>query len=449
MRKPAVIMILFILICRVAEAQTIDPVMQKAGNLIQDYMLFSRLGPGYSRNMTPDITEQFKALFERDAFLYWDLYLSASDSLHPPMPAADYADLARRVYHNKQPILEYPVVKIGTSEDGKYAIVLLKKINRVLDHDDHLLYKNRMKLRIHINMAGERPLIQNIFEDRHSTFVRSISAGISYTAWSNMLSSLTVNPQPAVGSHEQFRELKITAGCSLQGGVLAELRFNKESGHGLIFTTGLFFSRLPLSSSMKDYSKSYPDTLDKRSPNPLTCTTFERSAEVNEKITITKIEIPLLFKTYINDWTYIKSGTSLGFVSGTTRVNYVLSRTGGGLVTDLTTLGQVYLDEDHELDQSQHGYYRNNSYTYSKEKFLNKFLVSFQFAAGFEKRLGDFSFGLEPYLTFGMNPFSQRSFPGNYQLDSREGFNSILESMHLPAFEFAFGIRLLAGYLFQ
>jgi len=430
-------------------AQKSDPGYQKADGCVQEYIQLSRLGPGYSREMSRDIMDQFAALFEKDAFLYWDLYRFTADGFFLPLPVNEYTDRAKKMYDQKQPILDYPRVRIKIMQDGKHAIAYLKKINQIMDSRDNPMFKNRINLRMNINLTREQPLIQNITEDKRLSVVNNIAVGIKYIAWSNVFNSAIDKPDILLASNEQFNEFNMDAGPSFQESAMLEIRLNRERKDGLLFSTGISYSRVRVSSTMISYSKSFPDTLDKTSGNPLSCTTYERSAEVNEKIEITKIEIPLLLRSRITGWMYLKAGTALGYVTASTKVNYKLSRTGGGVVTNLTTHEQYYLDEDHELDQSNYGYFRDKNYHFPKEKFVNKLVLSIHLAAGFEKQLGYFSIGLEPDVSFGLNPLSKRTLPGNYQLNNIAEFNSILESTIMPAFEFAFGIRLLISYLFK
>jgi hypothetical protein len=449
MKKKVILLSLFVWNSYAGETQKPAPAYQKVDRCVQEYMQLSRLGPGYSRDISDEILDQFNALFERDAFLYWDLYKSNADSLPPPLPLGAYLDRARKTYHPKQPILDYPEVKIGIHPDGKHATVYIKKINQIMDDDDHPLHKNKMKLQININLNRERPLIQNIFEDDRVSFFKSMAFGVNSIVWSNIFSSVTNKPAIIVGKNEQFKVARITSGFSLQAGGLLEMRLNDDPGGGLLFLTGIFYSQTPLFSSVTGYSNSFPDTLDKKSGNPVTCTTYERSAEVRENIVVKKVEIPLLFKSYLNNWIYLKAGTALGYVTGTSDVYYYLSRTGGGLVTHLATQDNYYIDQDHELDQRSYGYYRDKKYHFPKERFLEKMILSFQFSAGFEKQFNYFSFGMEPNISVGMNPLSARSSPGNYQLSSTSSFNSILESIKMPAFEIAVGFRLVISYLFK
>ncbi|MCX6269368.1 MAG: hypothetical protein NTW16_18780 [Bacteroidetes bacterium] len=420
MRTGVVTLILFVFIQTTCKTQNPVSASQTVDKFMQEYMQFSRLGQGYSREISQEITDQFKTLFKRDAFLYWDLYKSPTDSLIPPLPVGEYIDRAIRTYHQKQPLLDYSGMKIRVKQDEKDAFVYLKKTNHVLDFGNKALYENKIKLRIDVDLSREKPLIQNIYEDKRFPLIRAISVGINYIPWSNVISSLTKNPVLLIGSDEQYAEFSLTAGILLQIGMMLEMNVNRNIRNGLTFSAGLFYSQLPLSSFMKDYCYSFPDTLDKTSDNPLAFTTYERASGVTEKILIRKIEIPLLFKSYLNNWMYLKAGTTIGYLTASSDVDYVLSRTG-----------------------------LNELHAFPKEKFLQKMTLSIQIAAGFEKQLNYFSFGLEPNISFGLNPLVKRTVPGNYHLNNIYHFNSIILSTKMPAFEFAFGMKLLISYMFK
>lgn len=442
-------MMFFVLNCPPGEAQKSDPTRMKVDRIIENYMQFSRLGPGYSREMSPEIMDQFYALFEKDAFLFWDLYQSTGDSILPPLPCKEYIARAQKLYQQKQPVLDYPRIRIRIEPDENHATVYVEKVNQVMTTQEKTLRKNNVMLRINVNLSREQPLIQNIFEDRRAPFIQSISMGLNLIPWSNVLNALTKQTAVFVGSNERFTEIDVSAGTSFQVGGMIEMNFSRDHKNGLRFCTGLFYSQIPVYTVMQNYSRNFPDTLDKSSANPLACTTFERSPQVREKLVVKKIEVPLLFKTYLANWAYIKAGTALAYVTGYSDINYLLSRTGGGMVTNLATLEQFYLDENHELDQKDYGYYRDKHYDFPKKNVLNKVIFSLQFATGFEKQFNYFSFGIEPNISFGMNPLSVRSVPGNYHLNNIREFNTIVESIRMPAFEFTFGIRFMMSYVFK
>ena len=449
MKKHVVILIFFMLKCPAGKTQSSNPVYQKAEKCVQDYMDFSRLGPGYSRDISGEIIDQFYSLFERDAFLYWDLYKSLNDNLPPPLPIREYVDLAVKMYAPKQPLLDYPRVKINILNGGKSAVAYLKKTHQILDGDDKPVVKNTIKLQLSINLDNENPLIQNIAEDKRKPFVRSISVGGNFIVWSNVFHLMTTYPVVGTGPHETFRKFNLSSGMHFQRGGMFEMRLNRRVGEGLLFATGIFYSETHLRAVMSEYTNSIPDKLEQHSDQAISLTTFERSPRVQEDIAITKIEIPLVFKSYLKDWVYLKCGTALGYVKGISGVNYAVSRTGGGLVTNLSSQNQVYLDIDHELDQVQFGYYRNKEYHFYKENFLNKMVLSIQIAAGFEKQFNYFCFGVEPNIAFGVNPVSTRSSPGSYQLTNVGDFHSVIELLKKPAYQFSFGFRLLISYVFK
>jgi hypothetical protein len=448
MGRRILFLIVFAAFGHTSMAQKSDPAWRKADSFIREYIQLSRLGPGYSREMSPEIIDQFRDLFERDAFLFWDLTRSATDSIFPQLSVNDYVDRVAKSYQNRQPLLDYPSVRIKIGNDRENAFVYLSKTNLVVDDAEQPIVKNRVKLRVSVNLAKEPPLIRNIFEDKRQSPVRSVSAGINYVAWSSVLSMLIYHPHVHVAGNEQYNEITFTPGRTIQAGGMAEFRMNREGPGGLSFSTGFFYSQMYLSSSMLDYVKSFPDTIYKGTPNPLACTTFERSLEIWEKIWIKRVEVPLLFKTYMNEWIYLKSGTCLSYITATSDVNYVLSRTGGGQVTNLTTQESWFLDEDHELDQQESGYYRNRKVSFSKEQFIRRMILSFHLSLGIEKQVGHFGLELEPNISLGMNPLSNKSLTNSYPLNNPDNFNSVIKTTTRPAYEFTFGMRLLVSYLF-
>jgi hypothetical protein len=318
-----------------------------------------------------------------------------------------------------------------------------------MTEDDQPLYKTRVHLRLQVSLKEEKPLIQSIMPDKRNPFIRSIPIGLNVVAYSNVVNSITTQPVIYLAPNESCEMFQMSAGIAVQYGAMVEMKVNKDVQNGLLFSTGIFYSKTPISASMTGYSKQYPDTLENQAGEHFSCTTYERSAYVNEEIEVTRIEVPLLLKSYFNKWVYFKAGTALGFITGNSNISYNLSRTGGGLVTDLSTHQQYYLDQAEELDQAEYGYYRDKKYHFPQDKVVNKMILTIQMAAGFEKQIGDFNLGIEPNMTFGMNPLSARSVPGNYQLSDITEFNSILRSTKMAAFEFTFGFRFLISYLFK
>ncbi|MFZ4522094.1 MAG: hypothetical protein ACOYNC_10325 [Bacteroidales bacterium] len=449
MKKHIPVLFFFLLNSPFCHAQNSSTDYKKVDELIGDYMLVSSLGPGYSREISPEIISHFISLFEKDAFLYWDLYKTAADNQFPPFSVKEYIAKVKVTYGQKQPLLNYTGMKIRVWPDARFASVYLRKTNMIMDSDEKPVYQNKINLKVDVDLSRDQPLIINIVRDNRCSLVRSISVGGNFTLFSTPYHAVTHHPVIQIGINEHFSGVTISHNILYQRGVMVEMRFDRRAKEELLFSTGFFYSRTSLSSSMKDYTRSYSDTLDQQTGIPFTCTTFERSPEVKEKMEVVRLEIPLSLKMYIKKGIYIKGGTALGLVTSSTEADYHLSRTGGGFVTMLNTHEQTYLDQDHELDDMQYGYYRNKRFQFPGKHMMNKVILSLQLAAGFETRINYFCFGIEPNIGFGMNPFTMRNQPGNYQLGSIGGFHSIVESVKMPAFEYSFGIRLLVSYLFQ
>jgi hypothetical protein len=435
--------------CSVGTAQQRRNYYNPVSALVEDYMQFSRLGHGYAREMSPEIINRFILLFEKDAFLHWDLSKTSSDSIFLPLTPREYADLAQKTYSFRQPILDYQKVKIRLMPEGRHSVVRLTKINLVMDPGDKPVARNKIGLRLNINMDGDKPLIQNIVPDDPPPLVNRVSVGLNVIAWSNVLQSLTRKPAIRLAPGESYETLALTSGAMLQWGGMVELPVSGEEKHGLHFSTGIFYSLTPVWNAMTNYEKNYPDTLMNPSGTRFSCTTFERAPDVGETIEVTEIEIPLLLKTTINDWFSFQAGTAIGLVTGHSNVHYYLSRTGGGWVTDLTTMETVYLDPGHELDQAEYGYYRGKKFSFQKEKILSNLVVTLQAAACFKKEFGKFGAGMEPNISFGMNSYYPGTPVNDYTLSDPGSFQTILRSVKMPAFEVDFGIRFLISYLFN
>ena len=207
MGRRILFLIVFAAFGHTSMAQKSDPAWRKADSFIREYIQLSRLGPGYSREMSPEIIDQFRDLFEREAFLFWDLTRSATDSIFPQLSVNDYVDRVAKSYQNRQPLLDYPSVRIKIGNDRENAFVYLSKTNLVVDDAEQPIVKNRVKLRVSVNLAKEPPLIRNIFEDKRQSPVRSVSAGINYVAWSSVLSMLIYHPHVHVAGNEQYNSM--------------------------------------------------------------------------------------------------------------------------------------------------------------------------------------------------------------------------------------------------
>jgi hypothetical protein len=223
------------------------------------------------------------------------------------------------------------------------------------------------------------------------------------------------------------------------------MNLSDSPGRGLIFSAGLTWSYTPVWSAMHNYARSYPDTLVLKSGTHVACTTFERAPDVGERIEYTRFEVPLALKSYLSDNIYVKAGVGIGLSSATTYVHFELSRTGGGWVTNLTNQERVYLDQAHEMDNPEYGYFRNVSYQFRKERFTSRVYLNLQLAAGGEVRYRFFGIGVEPNITFGMNPMAGKSSANDYTLGDPESYHSVMESIRKPWLDFSFGIRVVVS----
>ena len=449
MKKWLISLIFLALFCFISAAQKQNSAYDKARKITSDYMQLSRLGPGYSRDMSQEIIDLFAAMFEKDAFLYWDLSRSEYDSLRTPMTIGEYTNLAKRTYRMRQPVLDYPPSKVRIRADASHAVVYLNKINQVMNDDDQPLRRTSTRLRMNINLDKEPPLIRDISKVPPDPFVRCIALGMNITVWSNVMHAITHEPAVTIAANETFRGLTLTSRTGFTWSGSIEMLINNDPERRLLFTGGISYSQLPVWSAMSSYEKSSPDTIESQEGTLYACTAFERAPDVGETIEVVRVEVPISLKTDVWKGFYFKAGMAFGYLYGKSEVNYELNRTGGGLVTNLSTGDQYYLDRDHELDQSEFGFFRHKVYHFAKDNVFDKFYLSIQVAPGFERQYGYIGIGVEPNLTFGMNPYSIRNPAHDYSLSSSAGFHSIVESVKMPAFECAFGLRILISYVFK
>jgi len=431
------------------EAQHGDPTRLKAERFILEYMYLSRLGPGYARDMNDETAQQFRALFSPDALLRWDLNRSPAGTIDHLLTPGEYTDLARETYDLRQPVLLFGEPRIRLFEGGKSATIYLRKLNIIMSPDDRPLYANRIDLQVSANLAAGRPLITDISKDIRPPVIRSLFFSLNFPAYSSAPAAVAQSPCLAGASGVEFTRVEVKTGKAMEAGMGLDLNLNRNEKNILIFSTGICYSQFPVFSKVTGYSLGIPDTVAVKSGNPLACTAFERSRAVHEKVLVRKIEVPLSFKSYINRWLYIMPGVSVGYATGKSNVVYMLSRTGGGLVTELGSQQQYYLDREQELDQPEYGYYRDKHYHFPKKQVIGRMILSFRLAAGFEKRFSDLSISVEPNAVFGMNPLVARPVEGTYKLDRVKDFHSFLQLVSMPAYDFSIGIRIVVSYLFK
>ncbi len=445
---PVTLLLLFWAVMPVC-AQQRDALSRRTENFLADYFQFSRLGPGYSRNMSPEAIDQFNALFADSATVCWDLFTYRSDSLQVRLTPAAYCVLAASAYRNRQPVLEYPPRRIRIRGNATRATVYLEKINLLMDGDDRPLGKNRVDLRMEIGLNREPPQILGITSEKRPQPLRSAALGLNVVAWSAAQRSITHAPAVHIGAGESYAALALPSRILYQWSALAELGPLGEGQHAPRFVTGLTWAYTPVWSVMSLYQKQYPDTITGASGQRYACTTFERAPEVSETVEFSRFEIPLQLKSYIIEGLYVKAGTVIGIITGRDAVRYQLSRTGGGTVENLQTHETVYLDRDHELDQPEFGYYRDRMYNFETTGFVRTFYIQISVACGFERRFGRLGLGFEPNLTSGMNPYTFKQISHSYPLGSQEGFRSILESTSTAGIEMAGGFRALIIWHFN
>jgi len=430
-------------------AQPDDPARVKAERFILEYMYLSRLGPGYARTMSDETVQQFRALFAPVARLRWDLYRLPGDTIAHPLTPFEYTELAREIYDSRQPVLHYSEPRIRLFEGGKSATIYLRKLNILMSPDDRALYANRVNLQVTADLASGRPAITEISKDPRPPVIRSLFFSLNFPAYSSALATIARSPGLASASGMEFNRTEVKTGKALEAGLGLDLNLNRNERNILVFSTGICYSQFPVFTNVTGYSLGMPDTVVVKSGNQLSCTAFERSRAVHEKVLVRKIEVPLSFKSYIKPWLYVMPGLTVGYATGRSDVVYMLSRTGGGLVTELTSQQQYFLDREQELDQPEYGYYRDKHYNFPKKQVIGRMNLSFRLAAGFEKRFSDLCISVEPNAVFGMNPLLSRPAAGTYSLGNMKDFNSLIQLIRMPVYDFSFGIRLVVSYFFK
>ncbi len=429
-------------------AQHPDPPTEAASRLVYEYMQLSRLGPGYARDLSEETLKQFAALFDRGASLVWDLRRSPSDTLPLPLSVNEYLDLARKTYHSRQPVLGYSRARVTPGASGRSATARFRKVNLVMDDRDNVMTRVRMHLQVDIALDREKPLIRSITERPHRSPVRTLSVGAGYELWSSVFDGTLRNPKVLLAPGVETGMISFSGGIRLQSSFLLDFGPENSLPSSWRISTGLLCRQADLSASMEKYLRTEPDTVGLGSVQ-LACTAFERAAEVYEKITLTRIEIPVWFMKPMNNWSYLRAGFTVGLAFSRSHVHYPFGRTGGGWVTELGTNEKYYLDQNQEMDQENAGYFRNRNLCYPGTTDFYHLLFSLRMAAGVEKRFRNLGVGVEPCLALGNNPLATGRSRRPFILSSEPGSHSIFEAIDFPAMEITAGIRVFFSYTFQ
>jgi hypothetical protein len=436
--------------------------LEKATDCVEQYKTLSRLGPGYTREVSEDVIDQFRNLFERDAFVFWDLNRDKFDSIPPPLTLIEYVERTKDVYLLKQPVLDFPdKARYKLSEDNQSCIVYLTKTNSIMDENDQPI-KGRtyaVRLRLNLHIKDQKFIIENIAEDKRNTMVRSIAPGVNYIAWDNVASSFTSNPKSSI---MPLLTGSITATVSQQlcFGANMDFRLNNEISDGVVVMVGAYYSKVSYNLSTGSYERRILDTLDKSSDNRFTLTVFDRAQNgISEELEVSSIDIPVTIKKYIGSWLYVKGGLQLSITSATSAIGYSLVRSGGDWLTKQSDPSQSrYLPVNQELNIEYYGFFNTKpQYAYSMDQDISKIGGSVILGLGLEKQFNHFSIGIEPNVRIGTNPLYQSNPNSDLMLEEGTGqlaaynqaYTGLLSTMELPAYRISAGVGFFISYLFK
>lgn len=428
----------------ILEAQHTDPLRAGLDRFVENYMVFSRLGPGYAREITPKGLADFNGLFRSDASVCWDLYIREPDSIRMTVTPEEYSRLARAQFHDRQPVLSFPQRCVHVAMEGNTAVVSLKKIHTVMDPADRPLRRNTSRLDITVDLSEGKPVILRIARGEKRITTDRVGVGMNTILWSNLLHSLTKPGRTIPGKGERFDDARFLSRVLFQWSGFAAFTPRQSGDKRWSFSAGLLYSYTPVWTEVRGYEREYPDTVQSMHSR-LACTTYERAPDVGETHEFTRMEVPVMVRWNGWDGFYLQAGMGAGWMTSTCTVHAILSRTGGGLVTDLETGEKVFLDRDHEIDASDFGYFRNRASRVSTGNNHRGF-INLKIAPGYERRFGRFGVGLEPNLSVGTNPFPLKPTEEAYRVFPEAGFHPLIESVSLPSVEVAFGVRCLVFY---
>jgi len=439
--------------------------IDKVKECVESYKTLSGLNQGgYSREISEDAIDKFYLLFERDASIYWDLYKVQPDSISQ-LNFRQYIDRIKEVYFLKSPVLQYEKEpKYQMSDDNRSCIVYLVKINTIYNENDKPIRTNTIRLRLNIAVKESAATIRGIFEDKRNTRVRSISPTLNYIAWDNVDNSLKNDPQSMISMFSSGG-VSVEVTRQINFGASADIRLNREVRDGMNINLAVFYNQVSYHFTTSNYTNSFDAILDTSSANPFSLTVFDRTTGsgadtgINETLKVTSIEIPITVKKYLNPYIYFKGGVQLSFTSANTDINYMLNRTGGGLLTNLANPEEWrYLDKNNELvNIENYGFFSNELFSFNKEQDIKRIAASVVLGFGIEKQFTHFSFGIEPIVKIGINPLYNSDPKSELILEKgtgqvgadNGGYTGILSTMDMSAYRISAGINFFISYLFK
>lgn len=425
----------------------------KAVGDYQDYSSLGRLGNVYVDEAT---TTSFKNLFEPDANLFWDLYKPGSSRNIFLLTVDEYVDSILKVYRGRKPVIDYSNCHIELKANGKTAIVYLHKNNYLPGKHDsgtYRLKKTGINLRILFNVRNNSVYIQNITEDARFTRIRGF-----YLEGSFMLISQVTGPlfSNTVSSTVPIKTSDYSFSCQTTNrfGVNIDLRLTRKKWAGFLITTGILYSAITMDVKIRGYTNYERKILDP-STHPFELSIFDRSNEISENIRLYGFSIPVMAKWYLTHSFYLKAGSMFSMLKSVSRVHYFLSHTGGGrcVLLDRNSLPGnervwFYIDENHELNTNQYGFFSKREFSFSTSLNINKIQLSAEFSVGIEKRIKPFLIAVEPWVSLGLTDLVMNSRDMKYKLYPETEYHCFLGTCSSIRLNAA-GIKLLIGKIFN
>ncbi len=436
-------------------AQT-DPRNRAIEKALQDYQDYSALGRSGSTFIDETTIASFRNLFEMDANLFWDLFRTRQGRSPYLLTLDEYIDSIQLQYSGKKPVITYGKHRHSLNDRTNTALAYMRKtiyLPEVNDPGRFRLNKTCMNLRILFNIRHDTALIQNITEDTRLARVRSLNFEGCYSYYNKIGGSLFAEPVTSVnpGFSSGY---SLTSGPGYCIGVSVDLRINRKKADGILVSAGLLYTADNYKARISDYVLSSRQVIDPE-VNPFEISVFDRSPQIIEEIKISGISIPVALKWYPVHRVYLKAGLQVSFFSATSRANYTLSHTGGGkcILLNESSLPEnekkwFYLDELHEMDEAQYGFFRNREFSTFSSVTLATAGLSAIFAAGVEARVKNLLIGIEPCVTLGLTGLTGKPGKGDYPLCPETESKSFLQTLRVSKLN-SLGVKLIIGNIFS
>jgi hypothetical protein len=458
MKTPLLVWILglaFVISTNVRLGAQTDARKEKILKSLQDYQDFSAMGASGSTFIDAATINSFKNLFELDANLFWDLFRKESQRINYLLTVDEYVDSVQRVFAGRKPVISYGKHSLEINSNGKTAVAYLRKTLNIPDSHDSGAYKMNktiLNLRLLFNILNDTVLIQNITEDTRLTRIRSLNVEGCYNFMSKISGSFLGNPVSAINPG-------IVAGYTFSDqsgyhvGVNIDVRLNRKTLDGLVVNLGLIYSKTDFTVNVDNYAGTYRQSFDP-GENPFEVSVYDRSPSIGEKIALTGFSVPVTAKWFMTHRLYLQAGPQFSVLSGTSKAGYTLSHTGGGKIILLNESALpaneqtwFYLDEQHEMDDAQYGFFRNREFSFSSSANMTTLNVAAVFGIGFEARFKKIVISFEPWLNLGITALTGKSGNTEYKLYPQANYNSFLLTCESPRLN-SFGLKLIIGKMF-